>query len=336
MLDVCDWIRSPEIREHIRKNHQLSMMERQALIRGAYRPVEEKLSALRELLNETETEHDKAFLAKAVAVYRLAIQEIRQCRRGEFYLSETALQFGGDSGMQAYPFSYIGELQTELYTSYEQINRFRGDPAKYCPVSSGYTVAKWQRKGEWGVLVRFDQKPIDGKYQATKFFLCDALMKQTGFTQEEWSESCDPSAPHPYPLPFSTGDLVCLNAPLFEDPVYGVLCCWTDEDGERYMILGYIENGRFAPMDLSNHDIAIGGSGYRVVDWLHHVPDTELPAGQELLGEIGAHLRRLNYENSLNAKKRFFHIFIRSQNRRDYAPYHVQQAELSELLPDAT
>ena len=334
MVDICSWILSPEIREYIRKNKQLSIRERQALICGAYRPIEEKLSALQMLQDEAESEEDQTLLAKLVAVYQLAIQEIRQCRRDEFYLSETALQFGGDSGIRAYPFSYIGELETELCRSYEQITRF--DPVEYCPVSSGYSVEKWRRKGEWSVVVRFDQRPIDGRYQVTSFSLCDTKMKQTGLTREDWMNSCDLDAPHPYPLPFSTGDLVYLDAPLFEEPVYGVLCCWDSlqYDGERHILLGYIDHGRFAPMDLSNHDIAFAGTGYRVIDWLHTASSVGLPPEQSVLVEIGTHLRRLNCQNERKAKELFFHIFLRSQNNRTYVPYHVGPAALSELIEE--
>lgn len=334
MTDIYSWILSPEIREYLRGNYRPTLMEQQALIRGAYKPIEEKLSALQELLGEVETEEDRIFLEKVIGVYQFAIREIRECRRDEFYFYRTAIQFGGDSGLFAFPFTYLGDTETGICRSY-QWNSGKNE-SFYCPVSCGYQVEKWRCKGKWRPVLSFDRKPINEEYRTTRFYLYDTLMKQTKMTQEEWVKSYDPERPHPYLLPFSTGDLVYLDAPLFERPVYGVLCCWTsdhpDRSGERYMLLGYIENGRFRPMDLSGHDVAFGGSEYRVVDWLHSVSMEELPAGQEILGEIGAYLRRTNHQDWVAAKYQFMHIFVRSQNIAGYLPYRVQQAALAELV----
>ena len=85
-------------------------------------------------------------------------------------------------------------------------------------------------------------------------------------------------------------------------------------------------------MDLSGYDIAFGDSGYRVIDWLHGVSTEELPAGQEILEEIGAHLRALHSQDWIGAKNQFLYIFVRSQNRDGYVPYHAQQTALSELI----
>ena len=85
-------------------------------------------------------------------------------------------------------------------------------------------------------------------------------------------------------------------------------------------------------MDLSGYDIAFGDSGYHVIDWLHGVSTEELPAGQEILEEIGAHLRALHSQDWIGAKNQFLYIFVRSQNRDGYVPYHAQQTALSELI----
>ena len=85
-------------------------------------------------------------------------------------------------------------------------------------------------------------------------------------------------------------------------------------------------------MDLSGYDIAFGDSGYRVIDWLHGVSAGKLPAGQEILGEIGSYLQELNRRNWTAAKNQFLHISVKSQNRDGYVPYHVQQTALSELV----
>lgn len=312
MDDIYSWILSPEIREYLRGRCRPDLLEKQALIRSAYRPIEKKLSALQKRLREAETEEEQTFLEKVVETYRLAIREIRLCRRNEFYLCRTALQFGGDSGLYAYPFNYLGEIETEICRSYEELSG--GDPSVYCPVSYGYTVEKWRA---WKPALRFDLKPLDGAYWTTEFYLDDVLLRQAGLTRKEWERGFGPEELNPYPLPFSTGDLVCLDPPLFERPVYGALCDWTSAayDGERFTLLGYIENGRFRVMDLSGRDIAFGGSGYRVIDWLRRASAEELPAGLEILGEIGARLRSLNRRDWTAAKDQFLQIFVQRRKK---------------------
>ena len=53
MLDVYDWILSPEIREHMRANYPLSVEEKMHIICGGFRSIEEKETALRTLLDES-------------------------------------------------------------------------------------------------------------------------------------------------------------------------------------------------------------------------------------------------------------------------------------------
>ena len=42
--------------------------------------------------------------------------------------------------------------------------------------------------------------------------------------------------------------------------------------------------------------------------WLHGVSTEELPAGQEILEEIGAHLRALHSQDWIGAKNQFLYI----------------------------
>lgn len=317
MDDIYSWILSPEIREYLRGNYKPDLMERQALICGAYRPIEEKLSALQTLCGEAESEEERASLERAVERYQLAIREIRQCRQDEFYLSRTALQFGGDTWLYAYPFNYLGELKTDISRCYDDLSG--GDPSVYCPVSCGYQVKKWRCGKVWEPMLSFDLRPMGKEYRTTRFYLYDTLLEQANLSLEGQGSGCKQEECRPLPFPFSTGDLVCLDAPLFERPVYGVLCRWTSIDsvynGELYTLLGYMENGILRAMDLSEQEIAFDGSGYRVIDWLRRASSEELPAGQEVFGEIGAQLRCLNRRDRAAAKDQFLQIFVRGQKK---------------------
>ena len=149
---------------------------------------------------EAETEGDRIFLEKVIGVYQFAIREIRECRRDEFYFYRTAIQFGGDSGLFAFPFTYLGDTEAGICRSYQWNSG--GNESFDCPASCGYTVQKWRRRGAWRPVLSFDLKPINEEYRTTRFHLYDTLMKQTKMTQEEWVKSYDPERPHPYLLPF--------------------------------------------------------------------------------------------------------------------------------------
>lgn len=317
MGDIYSWILSPEIREYLRKHYKPDLMEQQALICGAYRPIEEKLSALQTLCGEAESEEERASLERAVARCRLAIREIRQCRRDEFYLSRTALQFGGDCGLYEYPFNYPGELTAEISRSYEELAG--GDPSVYCPVTSGYKVEKWRCGKVWERMLSFDLKPMGKEYRTTRFYLYNALLERAKLPCEDQEGGCYEKERHFLPLPCTTGDLVRLDAPLFARPVYGVLCRWINDDPdanrEFNTLLGYMENGILRAMDLSGREIAFDGSGYHVIDWLHPASPEELPAGQEVLAEIGAQLRCASCRSWTEARKRFLQIFVQKRKK---------------------
>lgn len=157
------------------------------------------------------------------------------------------------------------------------------------------------------------------EYRTTRFYLYDTLLEQANLSLEGQGSGCKQEECRPLPFPFSTGDLVCLDAPLFERPVYGVLCRWTSIDsvynGELYTLLGYMENGILRAMDLSEQEIAFDGSGYRVIDWLRRASSEELPAGQEVFGEIGAQLRCLNRRDWAAAKDQFLQIFVQRRKK---------------------
>lgn len=122
------------------------------------------------------------------------------------------------------------------------------------------------------VMLKFDLKPINEEYRTIRLSVCCFDEANKNAVERNGRKAVDPEEPNPYSLPFSIGEPARLDAPLFKRPMYGVLCAWTSAEsgfeGERFTLLGYIENGRFRPMDLSVHDIAFGDSGYRVADWL--------------------------------------------------------------------
>ena len=94
-----------------------------------------------------------------------------------------------------------------------------------------------------------------------------------------------------YPIPFRTGDLVKLDAPLLDKPLFGVMDNVLDLNGTRYMWLGYV-NGDYLDAMMLSYNLLDYTGGYRVIDWLHSAKPEELPEGEEILKEIGEYLSR--------------------------------------------
>ncbi len=327
-MDVFDWILSPEIREFWRKNYRPTVMERLALIRGAHRPMEERLDALCALLKEAETRRERQAVSEDIRLFRYVLREIYDTRPGQFFLlrhpcftQKPELTGWGSTGVFA-AFSDMLDDQD-----------VKSSPWKDC----GFLVQKWDMTGKVPEeLFTFDLRSIDDKLAITTLYMDPAQRERAGVSRKTPGRSShEVLGRHPYALPFFTGQLVKLDAPMFKSPVFGVLYSEDDLNGSRYIFLGCIQHccrgGFFHTLDLSCQEIDVNGCGFRVIDWLHHTTPAELPRGQEILGDISLYLRRLRRKGWLAAEKLFFRIF---DPAGEPGPWHVTPVTLSELLHD--
>ena len=307
MLDGYAWIRSEEIREYLRGNYKLSFKERMQLVRTAHRPMEERLQALRMLQKEAVTPREKGFAAQVIRLYEFMLREIRESRPGQFYIRKLPCPAAGRCGMAP------GRIL--IYASYEEMlaDLPDGDVWEY-----GKEVEKWE-VGENGVreLISFDLYPMDQNACIANTYLDDDRYEEAGVSrtvieQENrfYDVSTDYDYRYPYPLPFSTGDLVRLDAPIYEEPLYGVM--YSEDYGGQYVHMGIIceKEGTwiFDMLDLSELVIDLC-SGCRVMDWLYRAKPEELPEDRKILGELAAYFTDLRRQGPEAIEEPFFRIF---------------------------
>lgn len=250
MFDGYAWIRSEEIREYLRENYKLSFKERMQLVRSAHRPMEERLQALRMLQKEAVTPREKGFAAQVIRLYEFMMQEIRESRPGQFYIRKLPCPAAGRRGMEP------GRIF--VYASYEEMLADIPDGDVW---ECGEEVEKWEI-GENGVreLISFDLYPMDQNACIANTYLDDDRYEDIGVSRtviEQENRFYDVSTGYryryPYPLPFFTGDLVRLDAPIYEEPLYGVM--YSENYGGQYVHMGIIceEEGTwsFDMLDLS-------------------------------------------------------------------------------------
>ena len=78
MLDVYNWILSPEIREHMRANYPLSVGEKIQIICGGFRSIEDKEAALRALLEEADPGESRERIHRLIRLYGLVLGKLRK------------------------------------------------------------------------------------------------------------------------------------------------------------------------------------------------------------------------------------------------------------------
>lgn len=327
MFDVYAWIRSEEIREYLRRNYKLSFKERLQLVRTAHRSMEERLAALGELQKEAVTPWEKGLAGQVIRLYEFMLREIHESRPGQFYIRKLPFSAGDGHGSEP------GRIF--VYASYEEMLADIPDGSMW---ECGEEVEKWEL-GENGVreLISFCLHPLDEKICVTRTWLDDGRYEEAGvgrtvIRQENrvYHIRTGYSYRYPYPLPFATGDLVRLDAPIYEEPLYGVM--YSEDYGGQYVHMGIIceENGawEFDLLDLS--ELEIGGySGYRVVDWLHHAKPEELPEEWKILGELAAYFTDLRRQGPEAIEEPFYRIFEKS---RDIRPFSVTPVTFQELM----
>jgi len=84
-----DWVRSPEIREHLWRNFDPDLRERLFLIRSAYKPLEERLEAMRALLPEARSRRERRDVRQEIALFERQLQMIHESgpgQSGQFYI----------------------------------------------------------------------------------------------------------------------------------------------------------------------------------------------------------------------------------------------------------
>lgn len=299
-LDVYDWVLSTEVREYLRANHRFSVREKVEIVQGGCRPVEEQRAALEILLEEAEDGKDRELIQTLIRMNDWCLEELRRECPGQIFLFLER----GFRRMDELHWSSTGNVAGVFYTYNEftaALDNFAAeyeiaeDPARVDCVAS---AEKWVM--------------VDGKMDTA---LEMSLYVGGGrlFIQKIWSWDTDHTwkdrlghipwetdklfcghlcrAADRLPLPFRNGDLVRVNIPDLDEPIYGVLNV-AQLEKDRYSYLLYIEDHCLRKLNMSYQQIN-AFPGWRVIDWTHPVAPAELPAGQEILAELRDYLHRL-------------------------------------------
>ena len=314
--DFYGWIVSQEIRDYLRENHRFSFQERVWLIRSACRPLEEKYDALRALWEESEGE-EKTLAGELVRLHDWAFDQLRRETPGQVFIFMEEL--GCDTGKHN-P-RYHGA--DRMFRTYEGLAAYIKEYESWCygepfggveAIGKAALIEKWVPvDGEMKAVIAFSLFHIEGQLRVQRFFPWwlthgkegDAHAEQLGISHDTMFLYEDYNSMTSLPLPFQTGDLVRLETPDWDGPLYGVLGVF--EALGRYMNMACIKDGRLKLVSLSYWEIDLT-SDWQVVDWLRHAQSSELPAGQEVLVEMGAYLRRLEEQNVYAAENAFYDI----------------------------
>lgn len=327
MFDVYAWILSEEIREYLRANYKLSFKEKLQLVRTAHRPMEERLAALWELQREAVAPREKGLAGQVIRLYKFMLREIRESHPGQFYIRKLPPDAGSKEPGRIF-----------VYASYEEMLADIPDGDIW---ECGEEVEK-RELGENGVreLISFCLHSLDEKICVTRTWLDDSRYEEADvgrmvIRQENriYDAGTGYNYRYPYPLPFSTGDLVRLDAPIYEEPLYGVM--YSEDYGGQYVHMGIIcgedRAWKFDLLDLSELEIGMC-SGYRVVDWLHHAEPEELPEERKILGELAAYFADLRRQGPEAIEEPFYRIFgCRREKSRDIRPFSVTPVTFQEL-----
>lgn len=313
-----DWIVSQEIRDYLRENHQFSFEEKIQLICGACRPLKEKYDVLRALREESEGA-EKVLAGELVRLHDWAFDQLRRETPGQVFVFMEEL--GCDTGEHDTRYQGVDQM----FRTYEELiayikereGWYREEPSWGSwgreAIGKEAFIEKWAPvDGKMKAIIAFSLFHTEGRLYIQRFFPwlltlgkeSDARAEQLGISEDAMYLYEDSSMNH-LPIPFQTGDLVRLETPDWDGPLYGVLGVF--EALGRYMNMAYIKDGHLKMISLSYWWVDIT-SDWQTIDWLRHAEPAEFPPGQELLIEMANYLRRLEQQNVYAAESAFYDI----------------------------
>lgn len=206
--EMDSWILSQEIREFWWQNYQPTVMERLALIRGAYRPMEERLDALCALLKEAETCQERQAINEDIRLFRYALREIYDTKPGQFFLLRYP-HFTQKPESAVWP-------RTGVFATFPDILDDQ-DVKNGCWKNCGFMVEKWDMTGKVPEeLFTFDLRSIDDKLAITTLYVNPTQRERAGVSQETLDrDNYGLFNRHPYAFHFILGSWLSWMPPCF-------------------------------------------------------------------------------------------------------------------------
>lgn len=311
-FDIYSWILSSEIRDWMRKKPPMPVLTQANIVFCAYRSVEDKLQAMTWLLSRAE-EEEKEDLEQAAAYLRFVGRQITSGKnsgpgrwdRKEIWMARCRYH---DYGCKDRDFT-----DTYLFYSYEEAKKwaeeYLDDPFFFCDLQKWLLGKEGPKE-----LMECHLRRVGGELCVTNAWLDEKLSGVEVPCQIDYGRL-------PCRLPFLTGDLVKLDGPVFDEPVYGV---WCDEPRyHEYNWIGRFKSHEERAMRYKEEDEDYpytadsmercrldGAFELSIIDWLHPASEEELPKEQKKLAKIGRELRTMRKKSSREAEERFLNIFI--------------------------
>ena len=352
MQNICEWIKSPEIRNYVQEDHTLSLKQKVEIISGACRPIEEKYKALKQISTATKDKKNQEFIQLLLNLYDKAFEELRNNQPSDVFVWMDQIPRTFDDVLNARTNGIWKILRT--YNELQNAIRSFGNMFSY-PFGTAY-IEKWSllngkmqctmtlricAENGQGFIDRFDLPLEHCKVRETNDIgsICNSF---TGF-QPFISHSPRISSTAPridlevlrthhgeyrttIPLPFNNGDLVRLDIPALDNPVYGVL--EVREAMGRYIYLAFIEDGYMKTINMSYQDIG-ELSQWSVIDWMHPAQPSELPESNKLLIELSEYMK--NNDTNQEAYEKIEQVFLRQS-----IALSKQQFTLEDLFVDSS
>ncbi len=342
-LDICEWVLSEDVQKYLQEQTKLvdsmSVLEKAYIVIHAFRPVEEKAKALELLLKEARTKKEQEKLQKKIDFYRAGLRwihdpdpesfhyehvfylEYAQCdensdtpwefpdqyiiypyitlKRALIRAAEEATNNSNIINFQVNVFNWNSEYDFIWMDGIEQAMKDLHDMR----VWAGNTRPYWEQTDE--AIIYLEKK--DNQVIINDFTFGEEWMEREGV--EDVDIHSDKNNAFLLDdlstlFPFKTGDLVMLDAPVFPEPITGVILF-----RGRACEIGFIWRGDFETYSMDMDILPYDRNEYRPVDWLHRASEADLLAEQKVLGRIGRCIGELWNRDKEQACQVFYDIF---------------------------
>lgn len=266
--DVYSIIRSPEIRDHYRREDVLGIFDKEQLILHSYTSIQQKAVLLEQLL-KTGDEQERRKISEMCRLFRDYIDRIYHPAVRTVFLMEASMPIWKDESNSIYMRNYglEGVYDTVDELTADVAGMYRGHEEGYCVDVSVLEVPQGKKVR---IPFGFSLCWIDGKWEIKELYIerFDGRgIRAQGFHKDTEDRFHNTGGHHL--LPFENGCRLKLQLPFMKEPRYGTLMsemdglgCWYHflcQDGRPGDGTGYI--------DLTWWEIDIS-TGYSSLDWI--------------------------------------------------------------------
>lgn len=268
-VDVYSLIKSPEIRDFLRKKADFGIEEKREIILHSYIPLRQKLAMLKQLADTCSGEEVGQFDEIQAVLSEYIDQIYHPAIRTIFILVEQWPYLDMKEG------TWMRE-ESRFVDAYDNVDEIIGVLGSYSQKEEGMQlygrieVIQVPQDAKLMNPFAFTLFWIDGKWQIKDIDIGEPLLIEG--ISEDTIHLLSINGGFRHPLPFESGSRLKLQMPFMEEPFYGIL--WSEKDGNGcwYHFL-YNENVPEGDrtsrdfIDISYEEVGLC-SGYSSLDWI--------------------------------------------------------------------